>query len=914
MLTYSRRVFHENSFKLFFCIFLFFSLLAFAKWASFIIPEENFLNYLYLSFLFYSLSQINLLFFGHKTGFIQYCLAVVLPAGIIALLLIPASPSIRFMVLAILLITSSLAIIIKSIRLAVSSRQFIRMIYISFAIIIPIINILLIISRVGHNEEPIYFISFLSAAGITPDLLILILIILINTFMLLSYIYYSKRGYIASMRIPYPRLFQTISFLLILITLAIGFVAVELSTGRAEKTLSDIYIYNCDIIATLTHPELVKNIIDTKSDTSTYAYRHLKSHLEYIQQKYEEVRYIYIFTVIDSKMVFLIEGEPVSSKDYTAPGYQDEWNLDDYYLDNYYDGISYIDGPFIDEWGTWISVASPIYNEEGNVIASLGMDIPDDYWYRELILKRHLTQILTGFALGFLILAITMFNIQRIKNYELGLSESKYRSLFSQSLDAVLVIRPDGSIIDINTNGRQMLGYNQTEISSINFYDILKDNDYNSSALFFDYLADSSDRLINIEIENSEGKNFPVELKAYPVTINEEENIIYIILSDLTQRTAIKEEKEKLEDRIKHMEKMEAIGQLAGGIAHDFNNILTVILGNADIVLSRSNKDIRKYADKIKQASYRGKKLTQHLLTFARKGHYTKEYTDIHSIIEESVEMFRTTFDKRIKIETELHASRSIVLGDPGQLENMIINLGLNARDAIPKQGFIRITTENIPGTEGQNSSIRIVIKDNGVGMDKQTISRAFEPFFTTKEEKKGTGLGLSSVYGTVNKFNGSISVNSEPGMGSEFSIVLPVTKRKYVWKHNEEQPDRSYEANIILIDDEENIRLLAEEFLSSTDYSITTFKNGLRGLSYYKEHFGEIDLVILDIIMPVMSGSETYDKMKEIFPDINILIITGYSVEEQIDKLRKKGVKHFLQKPFDRKELLNMIHKVISP
>ncbi|MFO8061508.1 MAG: response regulator, partial [bacterium] len=560
------------------------------------------------------------------------------------------------------------------------------------------------------------------------------------------------------------------------------------------------------------------------------------------------------------------------------------------------------------------SVASPIYSEGGRVIASLGMDIPDDYWFRELIVKRHVIQILTGFALGFLILAVTMFNVQRIKNYELGLSENKYRSLFSQSLDAVLIIKPDGSIIDVNSNGRQMLGYGHSELSSISFYDILKNDDYNSSALFFDYLADSSDRSVNVEIENSEGRHLPVELKAYPVTINEDENIIYIILSDLSQRTAIKEEKEKLEDRIKHMEKMEAIGQLAGGIAHDFNNILTVILGNADIILSRSNNEMMKYADKIKQASYRGKKLTQHLLTFARKGHYSKEYTDIHSIIDESVEMFRTTFDKRIKIETRLNAARSIVLGDPGQLENMIINLGLNARDAITGQGYIRITTENVPGTDGLNNSIRIVFRDNGIGMNKQTISRIFEPFFTTKEEKKGTGLGLSSVYGTVKKYNGSISVNSEPGMGSEFAIVLPVTERKYVWKHKEELPDKSYKANIILIDDEENIRLLAEEFLSDTDYSIITFKNGLRGLSYYKEHYGEVDLVILDIVMPVMSGSETYDKMREIFPDIKVLVITGYSVEEQTDELRKKGVRHFLSKPFDRKELLDMIHRVISP
>jgi PAS domain S-box-containing protein len=382
----------------------------------------------------------------------------------------------------------------------------------------------------------------------------------------------------------------------------------------------------------------------------------------------------------------------------------------------------------------------------------------------------------------------------------------------------------------------------------------------------------------------------------------------------------IEEEKKRLEEQLFQAQKMESIGRLAGGIAHDFNNILTGIMGYAELLkiqFSEPNSKEEHAAGVILKGSERAANLTKQLLGFARGGKYNPVPLNVNEVIEEIVNVSEKIFEKNISVTYLFEEKIDTIEADRHQLEQVLTNLIINARDAMPKGGVLAFKTENITPDKfftqrftdfKPGNYVKISITDTGIGMAEDIQKHIFEPFFTTKAESKGTGLGLATVYGILKSHNGHINVYSEPGKGSTFSLYFPASDKKIV----ETKKEFSFikgEATILVVDDEESVRSMAAEMLDLLGYRVLTAIDGREAIEIFKEKKNEIDLVLLDMIMPNMAGKETYRELKKITPDIKVLLASGYSQNDKTKEILDEGVLGFVQKPFG----ISVLSKTIS-
>ncbi|MDP7287465.1 MAG: response regulator [Phycisphaerae bacterium] len=396
---------------------------------------------------------------------------------------------------------------------------------------------------------------------------------------------------------------------------------------------------------------------------------------------------------------------------------------------------------------------------------------------------------------------------------------------------------------------------------------------------------------------------------------------------DITDQKRAAEEKVDLQARLHESEKIEAIGQLAGGIAHDFNNILTAILGNAQLMKmdqTPGDKAAPLTEEIIKSAS-RAADLTRQLLVFARRDKRLVTIVDIHQSIDETISMLAHSIDRRIEIDIDQKASPATIAGDPSQIQNALLNLGLNARDAMPEGGRLTYRTSNVIVTDKEctfeggeikpGNYVEIRVTDTGVGMGQKIRARAFEPFFTTKEVGKGTGLGLASVYGCVRSHGGKISIDSEPGHGTTFSLLLPsneiVATPGLQTSAQEQLPHGT--GRILVVDDEKSVRNFASAALQSLGYVVTTCSDGLEAVDHYRRHYREIDLVILDLVMPKMNGQDAFDEIRAIDPRAKVLISSGFSHSDAIGRLLDQGAVALLNKPFQLTTLSQTVAQHIS-
>lgn len=381
-------------------------------------------------------------------------------------------------------------------------------------------------------------------------------------------------------------------------------------------------------------------------------------------------------------------------------------------------------------------------------------------------------------------------------------------------------------------------------------------------------------------------------------------------------------EKKNLESQLLQAQKMEAIGTLAGGIAHNFNNLLMSIQGNTSLMLLDTSPDHPHYErlTTIEKSVQSGSKLTSQLLGYARGGRYEVKPISINRIITDTSSTFSMT-RKDITFHQDLEHTLSGVKADSGQIEQVILNICVNAAEAMVRGGELFITTRNIthkeiekkPYTIKPGNYILLTIRDTGTGMDKATQEKVFDPFFTTKGLAKGTGLGLASVYGIIKAHGGYIDVESQKGHGTTFFLYLPASTETI---GEEVQPAGTIEKGketILLVDDEEIILDVGQELLKALGYKVLIAVSGKEALEIYKKNKEKIDTVILDMIMPVIGGGETYDRMKEINPNIKVLLSSGYSIDGQATEILKRGCDGFIQKPFNMKELSNAIREVLG-
>jgi PAS domain S-box-containing protein len=385
-------------------------------------------------------------------------------------------------------------------------------------------------------------------------------------------------------------------------------------------------------------------------------------------------------------------------------------------------------------------------------------------------------------------------------------------------------------------------------------------------------------------------------------------------------------EREKLQDQLRQAQKMEAIGTLAGGIAHDFNNILGIILGYAQELLDREGEDPAersRNAGVILSAAERGAKVVKQLLTFARKTGTEHKPLDVNSVVRDTLDILRQIFPKTMNFRLDLDPTLPVIQGDHNQLQQALINICLNARDAMPEGGTLSIRTSRTSAAEirdrfieANGNYIRIDVSDTGAGMNDDIRQRVFEPFFTTKSEKGGTGLGLSVVYGIVQAHRGFIDAESEIGHGTTFKLFLPIHSQAIIALEPESEGRKevvSTSATVLIVEDETHLRELITLAAQKRGFRVLTAKDGEEALHVYQNHWQQIDSVLLDWGLPRLGGSAVFRKLKEVNPEVQVIGVSGYVDFELRESMMKEGVRDFLQKPCTPDEILGKVLSLSS-
>ncbi len=496
-------------------------------------------------------------------------------------------------------------------------------------------------------------------------------------------------------------------------------------------------------------------------------------------------------------------------------------------------------------------------------------------------------------------------------------SEERYRHFFEADLSGAYISKPDGSLIACNPVFANIFGFESPEealkANLWSRYLHRADRDrFLSSLKARRHLEQYESTLTNLRgdrihiVENAVGvfddPDELVEIRGYIIDVTRQKNL------ELQLRQALK---------------MEAVGTLAGGIAHDFNNLLMGIEGNISLMLSEINPRHPFYRklQQIEKNVQSGARLTAQLLGYARKGRYQVKLLNLNQLVTDTSDTFGRT-RRQIVIHHDLAENLKSIEADQGQIEQALLNLYINAADAMPGGGNLYLRTRNISSAEIRQriydgkpgAYVMVSVTDTGIGMDKNTRERIFDPFFTTKEMGHGTGLGLASVYGIAKGHGGYVDVDSEKGRGTTFTLYFPASSRTIAaTPPRTEEPPVTGRETILLVDDEAIVLEVAERMLRNLGYSVHSAASGREAVEILRRHRKRIDLVILDMIMPNLSGSETFDLIKSASPAVRVLLSSGYSIDGQARRIMQRGCDGFIQKPYSLALLSRKIRSILD-
>jgi two-component system, cell cycle sensor histidine kinase and response regulator CckA len=507
---------------------------------------------------------------------------------------------------------------------------------------------------------------------------------------------------------------------------------------------------------------------------------------------------------------------------------------------------------------------------------------------------------------------------ERIKTVQaLKDSEERFRDLAELLPETVFEEDLEGRLTFVNRRGFDLFGFTVDDFKrGVSAFDVIAEEHHDTVRNNMKK-AFSGEKvgLKEYTARKSDGATFSTMIHTTPIIREGKPVGLRGFLIDITER-------KNLEEQLTRAQKMEAIGTLAGGIAHDFNNLLMGILGNVSLVLMNMdvNNPLHDRLKNIEEYVKRGSDLTKQLLGFALGGKYEVKPTDIGEFIRRSSDMFGRT-KKEIRIHRKAQETLWTVEVDRGQMEQVLLNLFVNAWQAMPSGGDLYLSAENVHLKEAEVSPydlnagkyVKITVTDTGVGMDEATKARIFEPFFTTKERGRGTGLGLASVYGIVKNHGGIVHVESEKEVGTSFMIYLPASARAVENEKKAAEDMHKGRETILLIDDEEMILDVGSQLLTGLGYAVMTAKGGKNGVEIFSENREKIDLVILDIIMPDIGGSETFDRLRDVYGEVKVLLSSGYSLDGQAKEIMEKGCKGFIQKPFTMEALSKRIREILE-
>jgi two-component system cell cycle sensor histidine kinase/response regulator CckA len=492
---------------------------------------------------------------------------------------------------------------------------------------------------------------------------------------------------------------------------------------------------------------------------------------------------------------------------------------------------------------------------------------------------------------------------------ELNKSELMFRSLFEYANDGIILMDRTGEILNVNQEACEIHGFGREALIGTNIALLETEENKLPFRERMERILRGESLLFETQHYRKDGTKVSLEVSARALDV-EGKTLVQAFHRDIT-------EKKKLQRQLMHSQKMDSIGQLAGGIAHDFNNILTSVLGSAEHILMKEDleESVARKVKNIESAARRAAQMVSKLLSFARRGSFEPVVFNVNSVIIDTIDIIARLIPREISLTKNLHEPLPAAGGDPSQIEQVVMNLILNARDAMPEGGEIKVKTDvaelgpkdlDIDVDIMRGSYVHISVSDTGIGVPEEHIPHIFEPFYTTKEKGKGTGLGLAMVYGIVKEHGGYITARSKVGEGTTFHVYLPVSKQRAA--PVEAGSGVGGNETILVIDDEVPVLEFIKETLSDRGFNVILTDNPVNGLEIYRRNPAQVDLVITDIVMPAMSGNQLIRDIRSIEPQTRIIASTGFS--ESIGDVSIDG---FLRKPFSSKTLLLTVRDVLD-
>jgi PAS domain S-box-containing protein len=516
---------------------------------------------------------------------------------------------------------------------------------------------------------------------------------------------------------------------------------------------------------------------------------------------------------------------------------------------------------------------------------------------------------------------------RRIAEAALRDGEERFRVLFESAPDSCYMGTRDGRCLDINRAAEELIGYRRDEVIGRSAAEMgIIHPAHLERAIAMVAIASESGApspLTELVILHKSGREIVIETRVVPVRLKDSD--IFLSTSrDITARKQAEEERSRLEEQLRQASKMEAVGRLAGGVAHDFNNILTGIRGFTDLILRNAKEDAAARGDllEIQRATDRAAALTGQLLAFSRKQVIDPAVVDLNRLVYGALRILERLIGEDIELSFAPGAERCAVRVDPNGIEQVLINLAVNARDAMPNGGALRIATEaleldaafcaeQLDAHEGAHALL--TVSDTGSGMSEPVLSHLFEPFFTTKGPGRGTGLGLSIIYGIVQQCGGFVRVESALGKGSTFRIYLPLAAEPPAASARPSDPDTpGGSETILLVEDEVLVRELVDKFLRDLGYSVLSASRGSEALELAAQSGARIDLLLSDVILPRMNGRQIYEKLHELRPDLRVLFMSGYTQNIIAPHGVLEAEFQFLQKPFSLRELAQKVRAAL--
>jgi len=514
---------------------------------------------------------------------------------------------------------------------------------------------------------------------------------------------------------------------------------------------------------------------------------------------------------------------------------------------------------------------------------------------------------------------VSFYDITARKQFARDLLEQKeyLQAIFQATPECIKVVDQDGSVLEMNESGCAMIqATSNDEVSGRSVFEVISPRDLARFKAFHQGICRGERGVLEFEIVGLGGKRRLMESHAVPLDLRGRK--VHLAVSrDITNR-------KHLEEQVRQVQKMEAVGKLAGGIAHDFNNILTVINGYCDLLqmsLVPDNPALPPLRE-IRDAGERAKRLTEQLLAFSRRAIVERKNINLNDMLEESLSILRRLIGENVTLTFVPSQFLATIVADPAQLEQVVLNLAVNARDAMPRGGRLTLKTKNVLIEDGSSDSpelppgpyVELSVTDTGVGMDPKLTERIFEPFFTTKEVGKGTGLGLSVVHGVVQQFGGAIAVETALGLGTTFRILFPAGDESgEILEIDDERLDARGTETILLVEDEEPVRRIARLALEAQGYIVFDAEGGAEALRIAEDYPRPIHLLVTDVVMPGLEGGDLSEAIRTVRPDIEVLFMSGYTDDAVLRQGIEASGDHFLQKPFTPLGLARTVRLVLD-